>query len=260
MIVRIIICILCALCLPKIWQTAKGVGEHQLSHRLIADVQPPLSAEICRIMAQPFSYWGKGSQFYVFLSSDQHFVLKIPRASKMREGVIDQVLVRTSKKPDVLKSLLTVSKSLMSETAILYTHYGKSSTIPSVILIDRLHRSRTVNLNGIPFAIQERKELMSQALVQVKKRKESERILLAYLDLIESEKKNGLMSHDCAFLLNFGYDSGIVYRLDIGSYIPLEKGFSWRKVTKPAVHWLKNKDPSLCSWFENEIKRRQEQK
>ena len=257
LIIRCILCIAIALFSPKIWEAMKGVSEHQFSQVLISDVQPSMSVPAQDVLLQPFSYWGQGSQFFVFMSQDQRYVLKIPRASKMRESLLDRIRKRKLDKPDVLESLSIAFDSLAAQTAVLYAHYGRSDPMPTAILIDRLHRRIQVDLNTVPFALQKKKGLMSQALMQSKNVDESRRILTSFLDLIATEKAFGWMSQDCQFWLNFGYEDGIAWRIDVGSYVSLQSNFSWRKAAKPVCHWLRKNDPSLYAWFENELSTRE---
>jgi len=112
-------------------------------------------------------------------------------------------------------------------------------------------------LNGIPFAIQTRQMLLSHALKKADGANETRRILISYLDLILAEKKKGWVSHDCAFRYNFGMKNGQAHRLDVGSYVPASENFSWPRITKPVMHWLKQSNPALVSWFDAEIHRRE---
>jgi hypothetical protein len=252
----LILLIMTTLAFPKAWHAVKGANPRLFSKQLMAMDQPSINA--AKILSQPFFYWGKGSQFYVYFSEDHLYVLKIPRASKMRESLIDRILRRKMKKPDLLKSLQIAKDYFSLETGLVAVHFGNAKdSLPFVLLYDRLHRGQMVDLNGVAFALQKRQTLLSSALVKAKEASESKQILMAYLDLISLEKKRGWMSHDCAFWLNFGFENGRVYRLDVGSYVPVDCLFSWRVITKPAFHWLKDNDPSLAIWFKQEIDRRE---
>jgi len=257
-ILRCVLLILIALSTPKLWQAANQVSERQFSKVLLSQAQPSMSEPVQQILMQPFAYWGKGSQFFVFLSRDRRYVLKIPRSSKMNESLLDRITHKTSKKPDVLESLAIAMSSLVSQTAILYVHYGITDSLPCAAIADGMHRRRLVDLNRIPFALQEKKGLMSRALKESGNQDESRRILTSFLDLIASEKASGWMSQDCQFWLNFGYHDGQAWRIDVGSYVPLSPHFSWRRAAKPISRWLQKNDPQLGIWFERELLIREE--
>lgn len=253
-----VLLIVISLTIPKTWNAIKGPGTQNFSKKLISNSQDPLSREGATILAQPFYYWGKGSQFYVYLSNDHRYVLKIPRASKVRESLIDRMIGRTVRKANLLTSMQIAQKHLAMQTALIVVHTEKlNDPIPSVLLYDHLHRGRRVDLNSVPFALQKYEHLLSSALTEAVDHNESKKILIAFLDLILLENKKGWMSTDSAFWLNFGYENGNALRLDVGSYVPLNYRFSWRRVTKPLFHWLRENDPSLVKWLEAEIELRE---
>jgi len=246
------------LAVPKLWHNIKGADFHLFSKHVFEIVQgndfPP---EMACALDQPFHYWAKGSQFYVYLSDDGNYVLKIPRASKMRESLLDRFANRKIRKPDVFVSMQIARDCLMLQTALFYVHLEKTlKDFFPVKLYDRIHRSQRVNLSSVPFVLQKRHTLMSTALLEAKEVNEAKKILLAYLDLILFEKSQGVMSHDCAFWLNFGFNDGQAFRLDVGSYVPIDRGFSLKHIAKPVIHWLKEHS-ELANWFEQEIERRE---
>jgi hypothetical protein len=262
--VCLIFLMMIALAVPKTWHVIKGADQHLFSKNIAATEQQNLTArgispDVAGILAQPFYYWGKGSQFYVYSSRDQRYVLKIPRASKMRESLIDRILHRKVKKPDLMMSMRIAYDYLTLQTGLTAVHLGRwvNVQIPPVLLYDRIHRGKTVDLNSVPFVLQKRQKLLSNALLEANDANESKRILMAYLDLILLEKKRGWVSHDCAFWLNFGFENDQALRLDVGSYVPVGGRFSWRRITKPVSRWLQKNDPSLAVWFEQELEHRE---
>ena len=231
--------------LPKLWNEAKGVCARQLFKERLSEEQAPMGEEVQEILDQPFTYWKKGSQAYVFLSRDGQYVLKIPRLSKMGGSFFRN---RDHRKEEVLKSFQIASLALSKQTATIYAQYGQSSHQIEGQLFDRLGRQIHVPLDQVPFALQEKKTLLSQKITK----ENAKELLSAWIDLVEAEKKAGYCATDCAFLLNVSYDQGIAQRIDIGSYQPISK-FSWHKVSKPIRRYLKEFDPSLLSWFKEEI-------
>lgn len=248
----LLIAVFCLCEAHYLWRSLKGVAVNQLS-RTLSEL-PQNSFSLSPAFLQPYYYHGKGSQFYVFFSEDRQYVLKIPRASKMKEGFLDRVFLRKIRKSSVLRSMQIAENHLAFETRLIHAHYGKTSQIyPMLTIYDGLRRSWTVDLNDIPFALQRRCPLMGPSLEETLDPVERKHILLAYLRLLEREKNLGWMSEDSAFWLNFGYDRQEACRIDIGSYVALDHRFSYQKAAKPLVHWLKKNDPVLLKWFESQL-------
>lgn len=239
---------------PQFWQNLKGPGYRQLSHKLSLVSHTQKFKGLDRL-AQPFFYWGKGSQFYVYLGQDGKTVLKIPRASKLRESFFGQILHKSFKKPDLFRSMQIANDFLNAETALIMVHYGQiRGSLPCILCYDRLHRSFRLDLNQTPFILQQRCDLLSSSLIKFPQDRKC--ILSSYLDLIENEKNKGWKCRDRAFWLNVAYAEQKAYRIDIGSYVPINESFSLTKMVKPVIRWLKKNDPDLCIWFQNEIIRR----
>jgi len=253
-----------ALLFPKGWNAIKGADSHLFSKNLRTENYDfnqtkrsfeRFSSEAAIILAQPFYYWGKGSQFYVYLSDDGAYVLKIPRASKQRQSLLDRLMEREVSKPDLLRSLQIAYENLALQTGLIAVHLDMRDEIliAPVKLFDRLNRSQMVDMKSFPFAVQKRQMLLSSALAEAANSEATKRILMSYLNLILLEAKKGWMSYDCAFWLNFGIENNEARRLDVGSYVALDESFSLSKAVKPVVHWLKKNDPLLVGWFEQEI-------
>ena len=242
---RLVLFICCVLSLPRGWYLLKGASAHLLSQTLLNEEQPAWNDSSS--LAQPFSYWKKGGQFYAFLGKDGETVLKIPRASKVK------------KSPDFLSSIKGASTFLVEETGLLYAHYATAqvATPREFKLLDRLGRMIPVDLTSLPFVIQKRKELLRLVLEKEHNLTKQKEILSAFLDLILREKNRGWMSRDKSFSLNVCYAEGKALRIDVGSYGPIQEHFSLKEATKPLCHWLKQRDPQLFTWFEDELSKKE---
>lgn len=249
----IVLLLIAALVIPELWNKAKGIGPQSFSYRLSRELQPPIDRTK---LSQSYSYWAKGSQFYVFLSRDGQFVLKIPRAAKMGESLLARIFQRRHEKPSVLQSL-AIAQKMRSMNSVIQVHYGQTDEPMFVELFDCLGRKIFIDLRKVPFALQKRQKLMSEALEEAHDSSEIKEVLTAYLDLVQSEMAVAVRSADSAFWLNFGYENGRASRLDVGSYVPLDAEFSWRKTAKPVCHYLKGRDSDLLKWFENQLSERE---
>ena len=258
---RIILLLVFSLILPKSWNWIKGPSQRQLCTSLLLEDQASFDDSIRPLLSQEFSYWKKGSQFYAFLSKDRRVVLKIPRASKIeRMGVTLRLLNKKDVTSEFLSGLRHVSQFLMDESAVRYVHYGQAhqENPPGFILTDRLHRPISIELNQLPFVLQDRKKLLSKALEEASCLDEKKIILSAFFDLIIREYKKGWMCKDKAFWLNICYDLERAWRIDVGSYAPVKENFSLHDATLPLHKWIKKQnDPLLLKWFEEELVKRE---
>lgn len=256
--IKLVILLSTVLSVPYFWHRVKVIGPHAFSQQLLLQKEVPLDDRVKLALDQPYRYWAMGSQFYVFLSQDQQYVLKIPRASKQRECLVDRIFYRVYSKPNLLKSL-SIAGQMPEQTALVRVHCSQIDEPIEVCLIDNLHRTHRVNLQKTPFALQKRQTLLSKAMSQAD-RHEMQQILSAFLQLIDEEKMNQVSSNDRAFWLNFGYENSRVYRLDVGSYEKMDQNFSYQKVGKPVLRYLKRHHSEVANWFQDElIKREQSQ-
>lgn len=234
------IVIVSSISIPLGWKKVKGPGIRQFSKNLLEEKEPLLQEDVLFALAQPYFYWNKGSQCYVFLSQDERFVLKIPRKKKEKEAV---------------KSFKIASSVLLSETALLWVHYGREHFhLPDAFaLYDQLNRQVKIDLACHPFALQHRTPLLKNALELANNQEEEKKLLCQFLHLVEIERRKGWYATDYAFSANIGLENQEAVRIDIGSYTPVDSQFSWRKVAKPVCRYLQRKDSILSLWFEERI-------
>lgn len=221
-----------------------------------------------------FRYLGRGRQCYAFESEDKAFVLKIPRFDRYflpirwkvplsfletkRAALFEEKQKRLA---FTLKSFEIASKELAPQTAILYSHFFKTQSLPSLLIIqDRLGRSYRINPNKTPFILQEKKELMIPQFLRAVEAKDEEtidRILGAFLDLIEVRATLGIFNKDPSFIKNFGWDGEKAIQIDVGSFYRREldsadraRFLSMIESCYPMRNWLIRLDPALLKRFD----------
>lgn len=240
--------------LPKGWKTLRGPTlrllypvEVKSSERKVLDCKTSFALD------QPFFSWGRGSQSEVFLSRDRKWVLKIPRNKKTRPYLLGRF--RSQERKGCLKSYLAAGRELSSETAVLYVHAGEKVEMPEGFgLYDCLGRRLPMRTDLFPFAVQEKKPLLSDSLAKAENPEEARKMLFSLLTLIEAEKAKGWICSDYAFELNLGYEDGRAFRIDIGSYVPVSAAFSWKEIAKPVNRFLERSgSQQLQEWWDQEI-------
>jgi hypothetical protein len=254
---RVLFFVILAIAIPRGYHKIKGPGVQQFSRVCAKVAQDSPDTVTEAILLQPFTYLGRGSQFFVYISQDRKYVLKVPRAAKLRESFIGRLLCMRVQKPDLLQSLQIASRDLAFETSLLYVHYGYcEGWSRPVRFLNRCKRAEKVDVSKIPFVLQKKIELIGESLVRANGSQERQRIVTGYLDLIERERQLGWMSDDCSFWQNAGIDDARIVRIDIGSYVSA-KTFSWQEMSKPVRNWLQKADPALAVWLNKEIVRRE---
>lgn len=242
--------------MPKGWKSVRGP-----SLRLLYRVeegnrgQEVLESKVAGALNQPFLPWGRGSQSEVFLSLDGKWVLKIPRNKKTRPYLLGRFRKGSLMKKRCLESYLFAGRELAEESAVIYAHPGGALEMPKRFgLYDTLGRRLPMDPKIYPFALQERKPLLAKELVKARNATEAKRILSAFLDLIEAERAKGWVCSDYAFELNLGYEEGRAYRIDIGSYLPVNASYSWEAIAKPVDRFLERcGDADLHRWWREEV-------
>lgn len=234
-LVALSILILAVFFVGRLWYLAKDGFQ---INRIIC----PLSQEIGNDMQQPFikgpyHYLGRGRQCYVFESADGQYVLKIPRFDRYRlpffwkampqrferkkRGIISG---RINRMDFTFESFRIAATDLRDETAVVYLHLHATQNLPKVLICDRLHRSYEIDLNQTAFILQEKKSLMMPLFLNALKandRQTAEKMLIAFLDIIDQRARKGIFNRDPSFLKNFGWDGQKSIQIDIGSF--------WRK-------------------------------
>lgn len=158
-----------------------------------------------------------------------------------------------------VESYLTAGQELSKETAVAYVHRGEPIPMPEgFCLYDSLGRRLPMKPEFFTFALQEKKPLLAKELAAHVHQEKAKEILSSLLELIEAERAKGWVCSDYAFALNFGYEGGRAFRIDIGSYIPLSPAFSWEAIAKPIDRFLEEgADRHLQEWWRQEIRERQ---
>jgi len=237
-----------AFSLPKSWKILRGPSLRHLVESPLQPATESLSAEVSDALDQPFYAYGRGSQSEVFLSQDGKWVVKIPRDRKVKPWLLGRFYNNERNPLSCLHSYLIAGQVLAEETAVLYLHRG--AALPQHFgLYDSLGRKLPLSPDRFLFALQKRKPLLSEQLKRAENELQKQQILSALLDLIERERAKGWVSSDHAFLLNFGYEEGQAFRIDIGSYEPLNENFSLPAIAKPISRYLENESSSLSSWW-----------
>jgi hypothetical protein len=206
---------------------------------------PPLSAaeeeELSLILQQPFTYLGKGSQCYVFASSDERYVIKFFKFKHVRPSWTDQLLYHLGFRKSAQKQAARKARKLWGlfhacklaydenrkESGLKYVQLNRLGN-PSrqVQLIDKIGLKHQIALAELPFIIQEKAvplETLLHRLLQAGDVAAAEQHLEKVFDFYASEYSRGLLDRDHHVLRNLGFIQKRVVHLDVGKLAKEEK-------------------------------------
>lgn len=234
---------------------------------------------IATICDQPFYYLGKGSQAYAFLSEDKKYVLKLfkcyhlspvtwleklPLPDSLSSWKNDTIYKRQKKIDDTLKSYKLAATSLVDECGLIAMEILPTPEFhQSVSIIDKLGRSRTINLGNYGFIIQKRADLVYTSLSSWIDKGEIENAktaLSSLVRLIVKRSKKGIQDSDPDLHKNAGLIGTSAIFIDLGSFHanPEAKRSETyikdlQKITNNLRMWLEKQSPELARHLENEI-------
>lgn len=229
---------------------------------------------------QPYTYFDKGHQAYVFESRDGKFVLKLLKFQRVR---IPEWLRKTSlpfaweewrtrrieKKDRMLNSLLLSWKlgfdELKDEAAIVYAHINKSNDLRTTLtLYDKMGFSHKLDLDNNLFLIQRKTPLLGPTLDQLMsqgKIEDAKALLDRLVALFVSEYRRGLAEKELFILRNTGVWQGQPIHIDTGRFEwdfaliqPENYKSEIRRKTVKLVGWLKEHYPELADHLERRIR------
>ncbi len=219
------------------------------------------------ILEQPFSYIGKGGQSYVFASADGQYVIKFFKFKHLRPNWLVEALPEIGFLKEYKESNIARKKRLIqgvfsgyrvayekhrSESGILFLKLNPQAGI-YVTLHDKLGRKHHVNLEKIPFIIQEKarptRDIIEAALnvgdlALVKQR------MRQIVALYHAEYTKGIVDRDHGILHNTGFVGEKPIHLDVGKVSarpeinqPENRRADLEIVYQRYTGWLKNHYP-----------------
>lgn len=262
-----------------LWYLAKdGFNINRLLYPLqTKEVDSSEEEHIASLLHGSYHYLGKGRQCYVFSSEDQRYVIKIPRFDRynlpfrwkvmpsffnsIKKSIFDE---RQSRLRFTMQSFEIAATDLKDLTAVLYLHFHHTQKLPTdFVFNDRVHRSYHIDLNRMPFILQEKKEIMMPLCMNALRndREKAKSMFLAFLNIIDERARKGIFNRDPSFLKNFGWDGQKSIQIDIGSFwkrrdIPTKEIYSssLRDGLVRFRDWLSETDPEMLVWFDQQVK------
>lgn len=201
---------------------------------------PPLSAEeqqkLDAILAQKFTYLGKGAQSYVFSSEDQQYVLKFFKFKHLRPvwyirwmpdiAPLSTFLKKeSSRKERKLRDVFTGYKLAYDlhrkESGLFFIQLIPSRHPKLITVYDKIGLPRTIDLGEVVYVIQQKGESLRVVLAKALNlgdialaKKRINQIFEMYL----SEYNKGVYDHDHGVVRNAGFIGDDPLHLDLGKF------------------------------------------
>ncbi len=188
-----------------------------------------------QVLDQPFRYMGKGCQFYVFSSADNHYVIKFLKQKHLRQfewlqrlpmphpwrKLADQKIERRKERVERLFSSCKLAYEKMAEeTGLLYVHLNQIPALEKeILLIDKLGLNHHVAIDDYEFVIQKKAVPVKEALADLTPEEVAHKIEeLAHLVLARCQK--GIRDRDRSFVQNvaFSASEGRAIFTDVGQF------------------------------------------
>lgn len=237
--------------------------------------------QIASICSQKFTYLGKGSQVYAFISDDKQHVLKlfkcyhlkpvdwlakIPFPSFIAESRDAALAKRYKKIDETLNSYKIASQHLKNECGLVFVAILPTKSINQEIeLYDKLGRKHTINLGNYGFILQKRADLIYPKLARwiaqgdIESAKKAIRSMIA---LIVQRSKKGIQDSDPDLHKNAGLIDTTAVFIDLGSFhlnpdAKKEEVYMGDviKITNRLKTWLETQSPELHQFLQEELQR-----
>lgn len=243
----------------------KARSSENSSHR------PSISLEehpsLPSILGQPFYFFKKGLQCYVFISEDQKYVLKLFRWKELEPSLIskllpsfwtrDNLLQKKKKKEHDFTSYQIAQDELIEETGLTFLHLEKTTglNIP-LYLYDPLLIRHIIPADDIEFLLQKKVDTFLPYFEKNKNHLETLYPFFSKLaELLQSRVEKRISDSDISLQYNMGICEGAPILFDIGNLTKTEEIRTYRESleyeARLIVGWLAENSPELKVFFEN---------
>ncbi|MCB1115492.1 MAG: hypothetical protein KDK71_03385 [Chlamydiia bacterium] len=242
------------------------------------DISKEELSQVRNILDQPYTYLSSGSQSYVFVSSDQKYVLKFFKNKRWRlSPIIDALPLPPSlsakkahwkaKKKETVHatfgSCLISFKEFKEETGTLFVHLNKTPIDLTLTLKDRIGMKHKINLDDVEFVLQKRAIPTDDYLLSLKKEgktKEAEKALASLLAFTTMRAEKGYSDKDPHPIRNFGFIDGAPLEIDIGGFhrdpkkdLTYYRTTELSRIEKKLLPWLEKNYPELLPETKNTL-------
>lgn len=235
------------------------------------------------ILDQPYTYFAKGAQSYVFLSEDGKYVMKFFRIYHLRPPLLLTALdwpppFRAYRQSKIKQKRQELEKDFNSykiayeqfkeETGLVYLHLNKTEGRHQKLkLHDKIGVVHELDLDRMEFLVQKRATLSYPTLAHITDSEGVEsgkQALTALVGLLALRIQKGIKDKDPDLNTNFGFlDGHQPVQIDVGRFRiepdappPSPEGLRDEiiRITDNLNQWLRVRYPALSAHLESEIR------
>src|SRR3990167_6622064 len=199
----------------------------------LTSTDPIQKQKIDALLKQPFSYFDRGSQSFVFLSEDKQYILKLFQFDtspiSIGKNLLKQCKLFLRAKiagdrpphPILIKNTFDSCKiaydTIRKRTALEYIHINPTPIFTKIHLKDRFGISHKIDSTHFRFVIQ-KKCTPFLSTDQSASEKEKHALLESYLSMFDEFRTLHVANRDLAFNKNFGFLDGYAIAFDVGNF------------------------------------------
>lgn len=200
----------------------------------ILPLSSPEQQHINQILSQPFRHLAGGSQSFAFESADGKYVIKFFRIKRLVPRPIHcfrpkKIANRQRNLHLLFNAYKLMYEKFRKESGLVYIHLNKSKDLNLTLRVtDRMNQEHLVDLDEVPFIIQEKAELLILRLMRLKgenKSKELNQTIDSFLGLVKQRIKEGITDLDPGIEQNYGFVGDRPIQIDVGrAYVGSQLG------------------------------------
>jgi len=272
--IKKLICLICliAVCAGTgkgLYWATKGFSYRRIQGPVHTGKLEIWNAEADQALSQRYFYIGRGRQCFAFESEDGKYVVKLPRTDIYQIPLWLRVLPFKSKRERlrasrskqeafIFESFRIAYDALQKETGMIALHIGRTEPKDKwITLYNAAGFKFHLPVDQTTFVLQHKHPILMKAFLASLEngdRKEAERILDAFIDVVVDRGKRGIWNRDESFLRNYGFDGQRAYQIDVGSFYYKENGIaSIRDTMHPVRKWLRGIDPAMLQFFDQTL-------
>lgn len=236
--------------------------------------------ELRKAISQPYTYFGRGGQAYVFFSEDGKYVIKFFKQRLFKPSKLLNILPlpkllhrfrykRNWKRQDKLKrdffSYKVSFDELKEQTGIIYSHLNKTHHLKKKLTItDRLHIKHVLDLDMFDFIVQKRAEPVydhMNKLMAAHDLQSAHNALKSIFSLISIRCEKGFRDRDPNIRTNCGFIENRAIKIDVGRFVKNEAMQTKEchneelvRICSPFEEWIKANHPQLLQGFQKHFK------
>ncbi len=226
--------------------------------------------EIKKALSQPYYFFSKGAQSFVFASEDGTAVIKFFRHHHLSAPSWVRFLPLAWARHSIHKKNSKLSKDFTSyklayevlreESGLLYLHLNKTSHLNLTLdLVDNLGIHHPLPLDQYEFVVQKRATLVYSALetwIQKGEFEEAKKALTSLVKLLTVRSQKGIFDKDPDLNTNFGFIGTQSLQIDIGRFKrkpPAVDQNELIRITDNLHQWLMHRAPELDRHLKEEL-------